>query len=244
MNMTMTRIDSLKIVLGIVFAVAALSGCAANRVELDDILPWTDEIIVREIGYGEKGVPIIGAALAKRPSRPGDRFTVVRLAGGRPVISYDIAVMRQKQDFAKPFRTVYEWTGTGFRAGAQITGVLADGFNSNDTCVEGEGVTVVELAIVAAPVTVGTVGGFVVGLADGIKQTALEMSKVVVAGEEAVTCTVYEYDHLGRLMFMRMYTPDHKRELVRTEYWYEGNETAPVRATVLSMAEGKKREIQ
>jgi hypothetical protein len=103
---------------------------------------------------------------------------------------------------------------------------------------------VLELAIIVTPVTIGTVGGFVVGLADGIKQTALELGKVVVNGEQAITCTTYEYDALSRLMYMRMYTPDRGQELVRTEFWYEDAGIAPVKTTVKSMAEGKDREIK
>jgi len=228
--------------LGLVSVIAF--GCAAKRVALDDTAPWTSEIVVPAIGYDDKGLPVIGAALAGRPSGPGDRFSLVRLAEGRPAISYDIAVVRQKPDYAKPFRTVYEWTGKGFKEGACSTGGLAYLFTEDESPVQVREATVLELAIIVTPVTLGTVGGFVIGLADGIRQTALELSKVVVNGEQAITCTTYEYDSRGRLMFMRMYTPDRKQELVRTEFWYEDAGTAPVRTTVRSLAEGKEREIK
>ncbi len=209
-----------------------------------DTASWTDEIIVRGIEYSDKGLPQVPAPLAKRPSTPGDRFAVVRLREGRPVVSCDIAVVRQKPDFANPFRTVYEWTGRGFREGASSTGALSGFFTEGESHVQLKEATVLEMAIVVTPVTIGTVGGFVVGLADGIRQTALEASKVVVNGEEAATCTAYEYDHARRLMYMRMYTPDQKQELVRTEYWYEDDGTVPARTTVKSLAEGKEREIK
>ncbi len=229
-------------VLGLVAFLA--TGCAANRVDLVDTAFWTEELIVREIEYNDKGLPVIGATLSRRPSGPGDRFSVVRLAKGRPVISYDIAVVRQKPDFAKPFRTVYEWTGKGFRDGAYSTGGLAGVFSEDPSHVQVREATVLEMAIVVIPVTLGTVGGFVVGLADGIKQTALEASKVVVNGEQAITCTTYEYDSYGRLFTMRMYTPDRKRELVRTYFSYEDTGPTPSKTTVKSLAEGKEREIK
>lgn len=239
----MVLMDILKAIVSLGLASIVVMGCGAKHVVLDgDPAYWTSEIVVREIGFDDKGMPIIGEPLAGRPSSPGDRFSLVRLADGRPLISYDIAVVRQKPDFGKPFRTVYEWTGKGFMLGADATGAWAD-------CVmraqpQNRDEAAVQLAILVVPVTVGTVGGFVVGLADGIRQTALEMSKVVVNGEEAITCTTYEYDSLGRLMFMRMHTPDRGRELVQTEFWYEGAGLVPVRTMVRSLAEGKEREIK
>jgi len=78
-----------------------------------------------------------------------------------------------------------------------------------------------------------------VGLADGIRQTALELSNVVVNGEAVVTCTTYEYDVLSHLVYMRMLTLDRKQVLVLTEFEYEGAETCPFRTVVKSLAEGR-----
>lgn len=220
-----------------------LWGFAAKHVVLDEYpASWTSEIIVRAIDYDNKGLPIISAALPGRLSRRGDHFTVVRLNAGRPVVSYDIAVTRQKPDFVKPLLAVYEWTGKGFMLGANVTGPVADCVTRVEPRNRDEAVA--ELAIIATPIAVCTAGGFVVGLAEGIRQTALELSKVVVNGEVAVTCTIYEYDSLGRLVFMRMFTPDRKQELVRTEFRYEGAWTAPVQTKVKSQVEGKEREIK
>jgi hypothetical protein len=234
----------LKTFLPLGFAALVVLGCAAKRADLEDMVSWTDEIVVHGIEYDNKGLPLIGAALAKRPSDPGDRFTVVRLAKGRPVISYDIAVVRQSPDYAKPFRSIYEWTGKGYREGAHSTGALSNAFTEDPSPVQWGGTPILEAMVVVVPVTLGTVGGFMVGLADGIKQTALEMSKVVKNGEQAITCTTYEYDSLGRLFSMRMYTPDRKRELVRTEYTYNDTGTVPAETVVRSLAEDKEREVK
>jgi hypothetical protein len=221
-----------------------IAGCAANRVALEGSgTSGTVEVLVRTIGYDDKGLPVIGPALAERPSRYGDHFSVVRLAEGKPVISYDIVVTRRKANFMKPFQTVYEWTGKGFMLGANVTGVLVYGAaqvqppQHNDEAA-------IELAIVFTPLVIGTVGGFAVGLADGIRQTALELGKVVTNGEQAITCTTYEYDAMNRLWFMHMLTPDRSRELVRTEFVYEGAGTRPSRTVVKSLVEGKEREIK
>jgi hypothetical protein len=239
----MVLMDLLKTFASLCFVSVVAAGCATKHVVLDEYPTFrTGEIIVRAIGYDNKGQPIIGAALPGRPSRPGDHFAVVRLSEGVPVVSYDIAVIRQKPDFVKPLYAVYEWTGKGFMLGADFVGPVADCVTRVEPRNRDE--TVVELAIIVTPLAIGTACGFVVGLAEGIRKTALELSKVVVNGEEAITCTTYEYDSLGRLMFMRMHTPDRKRELVRTEFWYEGAGTAPVKTKVKSLLEGKEQEIK
>jgi YD repeat-containing protein len=239
--------NMLKTFLALGFVALVVSGCAVKRVELDNTGSWTDEIVVRGIAYDNKGLPVIGAELARRPSEPGDCFTVVRLLDHKPVVSYDIAVKRQKPDFVKPFRTVYEWTGKGFKDGAVMSGalgalglVIAEADIAPNTGDQ----MLVELAIIATPVTIGTVGGFVIGLADGIKQSALELAKVVESGEQAITCTTYDYDAFNRLSTIRMYTADRTRELVRTYFSYEDTGPVPVKATVKSLVEGKEREVK
>ncbi len=233
-------------VISIVVLTAAATGCAARHAELDDTVSWTDEIVVREIGYDGRGLPMIPAPLAKRPSHPGDRFSVVRYSHDRPVISYDIVVKREKPDLAKPFKTVYEWTGRGFKDGAIASGalgILALAGAAADIGPNTKKQTLLELAVVATPVVVATVGGFVIGLGEGIKQTALEANKVVANGEQAITCTTYEYDHAGRLMYLRMYTPDRGQELVRTEYFYDDEGPVPSKTEATSLVEKKTRTV-
>jgi len=232
-----------KKLISLCFVSVIVAGCAAKHVALEG--PGTSgavEVLVREIRYDDKGLPVIGEPLAERSSEQGEHFCVVHLADGLPVISYDIAVTRQKPDFAKPLQAVYEWTGKGFRLGANVTGVVSEGVSRVQPRNRDE--TVLELAIIITPLAAGAVGGFVVGLVDGIRQTALELSKVAANGEEVVTCTTYEYDALNRLAYMRMLTPDRKQELVRTEFVYEGAATAPSRTVVKSLAEGKEREVK
>ena len=220
-----------------------VAGCAADRARLDDYpMSGSVEVMVRTIGYDDKGLPVLGPWLAERPSTPGEHFTVARLAADRPTVSCDIAVVRQKPDLSKPFQAVYEWTGKGFELGLNATGGVV--YNSSQVHPQNRDEAVLELAVLVTPLALGTVGGFVVGLADGIRQTAVELGKVVTKGEEAVTCITYEYDALNRLMFMRMFTPDRSRELVRTEFVYEGAAIVPSRTVVTSLVEGKKRDIR
>jgi hypothetical protein len=198
------------------------------------------EVIVSGITYDDNGLPVMGALLAERPSRPGDHFTVIRLWGDRPVISYDIIVRRQKPNFAKPFQAVYEWTGKGFILGVNISAGMLQGIQ----IPQDKDSAAIELVIIITPLAAGTVGGFVVGLIDGIRQTALELSKVVTKGEVVGTCTTYEYDALNRLARMRMLTPDRKRILVFTEFVYNGAETSPFRTVVKSIVEGEERDVR
>ena len=166
----------------------------------------------------------------------------MRFLRDRPVISYDIAVVRQRPDFARPLQVVYEWTGKGFMLGANVTGAMAH--STTRVQVQHRDEAFFVLAIIVTPIAAGTVGGFIVGIADGVRQTALELSKVIVPGEKVITCTTFEYDGLNRLALMRMLSPDRMQELVRTEFAYEGTGTVPFRTTVKSLAEGMERDIK
>jgi hypothetical protein len=217
-----------------------IAGCATKRVGQEEYATsGTHDIVVRAISYDDNGLPISGTPLADRPSKLGDHFTVVRLLRDQPVISYDIAVVRQRPDFARPLQVVYEWTGKGFTLGANVTRAMINSaipvqIQSSDAAV---------LAILVTPTAAGAVGGFIVGIADGARQTALELSKVIVPGEQLVTFTTFEYDGLNRLAVMRMFSPDRMQELVRTRFAYEGAGTVPSRTTVKTLAEGKERDI-
>ncbi len=200
------------------------------------------EIIVSEMRYDDKGLPVPGSPLAGRPSRPGDHFTVIRLVENRLASSYDIAVAGQRPDFKRPFEAVYEWTGRGFRFGLEGSQVLMQGVGHTQISSEEE--AAVTLAIVFAPLTVGTVGGFVVGIVDGVWHTAVELSRIGKnKNEQLITRTSYEYDPKGRLVLMRMLSPDGKQELVRTEFVYEASGTEPARTVVRSLPERRDREI-
>jgi hypothetical protein len=224
-------------------AALLIAGCAAQRVGQEEHA-WigTEAIVVRAIGYDDMGLPLRGTPLAARPSSLGDHFTVVRLLSDRPLISYDIAVAKQKPDFAKPLQAVYEWTGRGFTLGANVTGAMANGGIRLQTHSNGE--AFFALALIATPIVAGTAGGFIVGIAEGVRQTGVELGKVIVPGEEVITCTTYEYDGSNRLVRMRMLSPDRGRELVRTEFAYEGSATVPLRTVVKSLVEGKERDIR
>lgn len=221
------------------FIAVVLPGCSARRMDLD--LPASSgasEIILPKIGYDEHGRPVLGPPLAERPSGPGARFTIVRTRQDLPELSYDIAVTGEKPAFTKPFQVMYEWTGKGFEVSAVFAHGLRSGTYSNEEALAA-------LAFVAAPAAVGAMGGFVIGVVDGIRHTALELGKIGLHGnEQVVTCTFYHYDSQNRLVLMRMLSPDRKQELVRTEFVYEGDAEAPVRTTVKSRAEGKERDVR
>ncbi len=235
------RITSFKTFLVLFCVLLVTFSCAPKHVATEGP-SGTAEVLVSGITFDDKGLPVMGRTLTSRPSGAGDHFAIVRFAGDKPVTSYDIVVRRQRPDFGKPFRTVYEWTGKGFELGANISGVVAQGeVRVHDR--RGNDDAAVELAIIVTPVAVGTAGGFVVGILDGIRQAAVELSKLVLKGETVVTCTTYEYDALFRLAYMRMFTPDLKQELVRTEFTYEGPDIEPSRTVIKSLVEGKERVI-
>ena len=219
-----------------------IAGCATKHVGPEEYATsGTYDFIVRAISYDDNGLPVPGTPLAKRPSRPGDHFTLVRLLRDQPVISYDIVVVRQRPDFARPLQVVYEWTGKGFTLGANVTKAIVN--SATPVQMQGKDAAFFVLAIMVTPTAAGAAGGFIVGIADGARQTALELSKVIVPGEELVTCTTFEYDGLNRLVLMRMFSPDRMQELVQTKFAYEGAGTVPVRTTVKTLAGESERNI-
>lgn len=193
------------------------------------------------MGYDDKGLPTPGETLVQRPSHPGEHFTVVSVAGRRLLTSYDIAVVAEGPDFRRPVQAVYEWTGKGFEVGLQATGVLAHGLQGNFSGPD----ALAALAFVFAPVALGGVTGFVIGIGDGVVQTAVEFRKFALdSREQVLTCTEYDYDLRERLYRTRMLSPDRKQELVRTIFHYEGQGKEPVRTVVESFVEGRQRNIR
>jgi hypothetical protein len=227
--------------LSIIFLCFIIAGCA-SRARLDEYPMGDLTFIVRNMGCDNKGLPVIGQQLVERPAARGDHFTLVRTLNGQPVISYDIVVVNQKPDFAKPVHALYEWTGKGFSFALtnwyQISHMVSDYDAQNGK------EAIAQVAVIFTVPVIGAAGGFVVGVVDGIRQTAEELSKIVTTGEQVVTCTVYEYDALNRLAYMHMRTPDLKQELVRTEFSYNGSDPVPVKTVVKSMVEDREREIK
>jgi len=228
---------------GVCLISVLVAGCATRHVRYEKYPPLgTYDIVLPAIGYDEKGLPVLGTSLTERPSRPGDHFTVVRFREGKPAISYDIVVARQAPDFTRPLEVVYEWTGRGFTMGVNVTKAIAQGMQGGSAGIQsGRDAAIVLFVIIVAPIAAGTAGGFIVGVADGARHTALEMRKVIVPGEQVITCTTFEYDGSNRLVLMRMLSPDQARELVRTEFDYEGSGTVPSKTTVRTLADRKGR---
>ncbi len=229
----------------LIIAIFLLNACGANytaRITKED--NDITEIVIRAIDYNNKGLPIISTLLSKRPNKPGEHFTVVHLNHGRLISSYDIVVVGGKPDYTKPIKTVYEWTGKGFTAfqsahidnNTKITTITKESMDHDDLAK-------VLVGIYVAPIAITAVGGFVVGIVDGIKQTAVEMSKIVMDEEQLVTYTVYDYDEHGRLHRMRMFTPDRSTLLTSTIFEYSGTETLPVRTFVESPIEKKVYQV-
>jgi hypothetical protein len=82
-------------------------------------------------------------------------------------------------------------------------------------------------------------------MADGIRQTAVELGKVVVnKHERVVTYTTYAYDARNRLSLMRMYKVDDRKELVRTEFFYEADSPVPAKTTITKYPEGAVKVLQ
>ncbi len=218
-------------------------GCMTARVQPAaprPSMPENSTIIVGKIDYDDHGRPLFTDVLNKRPSHADDTFTIVKFEGGRPVASYDIMIAgEQPVNLKKPISVIYEWTGKGFETGLEITGHLGGQVNAS-----GEGAAVY-LALMTAPIVIGGVTGFVIGVAESIPKTAAELRKIIVNRREIVVGnTLYEYDEKGRLKFMVLYpSAEQATELVRTEFLYNGMNRDPFRTEVKSEPEQKIRVI-
>lgn len=221
-----------------------LTSCMTKHASLDEYRSTAhlDEMVVRQLDYDAMGLPLISAAI-NRPAKSDERFTVLLLERNHPLLSFDIIIVEQKPDLKRPVKAVYTWTGRGFEWGVQASQAMLQSLggvhvnNAEDAALA--------LAIAVAPLPIGTAAGFVIGIADGIKDTFAEAIKVVVNNrEQIVSYTVYSYDALNRLMNMRMYTADGKKELVRTEFAYSGDRLIPDRTTVRSFVEDKVRMLE
>lgn len=225
-----------------------VAGCATKHVKMDDqpCVTRCREILVRQIEYSPKGLPVFLTQLDERPGRAGDRFTIVQLMNGQPKTSFDIVVVGPESDFTKPFKVVYQWTGTGFQAGAQATAVTADLASHAEVRVRSRNEAAVTLAFIYAPLVVGTAGGFIIGVVDGIRTTAEEVVKVAVGKQEQVVAyTTYAYDVQDRLALTLMYRADDPRQaLVRTEYTYRADSKELLKATIMTFPDGAIRIVE
>lgn len=198
-------------------------------------------LLVKKMEYDANGRPLFIRTIHDRPAAAGERYTIVHTVNGRPSRSYDIAIVEQRADMGKPFSVVYEWTGKGFEGGLVISGgVYPQEFSGSARDAAAF------LAVKAAPVVIGGVSGFVIGLVACIPTTAAELGRVIVSARETVVSrTVYEYDERGRIRFMRLYPPEeHATELVKTEFSYAGDSEKPFKTEVFSVVENTVRTIR
>jgi hypothetical protein len=205
-------------------------------------VPKQGAFMVKKIEYDDRGRPLFLNVLRDRPLNTGDQFTLVHTVNGRPMRSYDIAIVGQeKADINKPLGVIYKWTGKGFEVGAVITNSLGScgGVASGDMLLAC-------LVLLLAPLVIGTATGFVIGLVASIPDTTTELSHVIVnARETVVSYSVYEYDEKGRIKFIKLYPPgEHGEELVRTVFYYNAESDVPSRTDVTSRIEKKVRTIQ
>lgn len=195
-------------------------------------------IFVKNINYDMHGLPLFQPVLSKRPEKADEQFTLVYLADGRPVKSFDIVITQEKLNLDRPKNILYTWTGTGFAVGAVMgEATLKSGGSS------GKHAWIVFAVGVAMPL-VGGVTGFVIGTWAIVPEAMDDIKKLLTSTESLISYTEYEYDKQGRLKQMKMFQPAEKPiELVRTEFIYNKDEQTPSRTTVTSYPENKTRTI-
>jgi hypothetical protein len=224
--------------------VLTLAGCMAERVPLPRDhpgIPKQSSFLVKKIGYDEHGRPQFNERPGIRPRSAGETFAVVHTINDLPSRSYHIAIVEQPRTGPGPLKVIYTWTGKGFEGGVEIT----SGIFPKDGTIHSGAEAAAYLTIKAAPIVIGTVTGFVVGVLASIPETAKELKRVIVSTRETVIgITEYTYDDQGRIRFMKLYPPvEHSDALVRTEFFYEGASVIPKKAEVTSVVEQKIRQV-
>ncbi len=229
----------------IVSLALGLAGCMTERVppaaEYPSI-PKQSTFLVKKIEYDEHGRPVYREKLDNRPGSAGEQFTIVHTINDKPSRSYDIVIVEQPKTGPGPLAVVYAWTGKGFEGGVAITsGLFPRGATINSGAEAAAYVT-----IKAAPIVIGTVTGFVIGVLASIPETAKELKRVIVNTRETIIgYRSYSYDERGRIKFMKLYPPvEHSEALVKTEFTYDGDSDVPVKTEVTSVVEKKVRLVR
>lgn len=203
--------------------------------------PEDKTFFVKNTEYDEHGRPLFRDFLTERPAIEGEPFTILQYQENRPVQSFDVMVVGRKADINRPLAVIYKWTGDGFQAGLAVSEGLAPGYYQSGSAKE----AAAYLAIKAAPVVIGGVSGFVIGLVACIPETAVEVKNLIVNTQEVIMShTYYEYDKLNRLTTMKMYLPaERETEAVRTVFYYKDSESDPEKTEVKSFVEHTVRTI-
>lgn len=205
--------------------------------------PGARAVILKKIEFDAHGLPVFKAVLSDRPSETGERFAVVYYVNDRPVKSFDVAITDRKADLGKPFEIIYDWTGRGFSAGLDLTGHVGWNIHYEGSSWKEFGVL---MAAVAAPTIIGGACGFVIGVVSSIPEAAGEMKNLMVSSKEKlISFTRYEYDARDRLMRMKMYAPsDPPTEVVRTDFFYKEENTAPFKTEITSYPDNQVRTLE
>jgi hypothetical protein len=197
-------------------------------------------LLAKYVRYDRHGLPRFGPVLPERPSDPGEQYTVVYYANHRPVKSYEISVAGERRpDIIKPFEVLFQWTGAGFMVGASMLWGAGPVQFTYDARTD-----MLYTTATLAPIVVMSAGGFIVGIVAGMVSAGEELRYAMFRPYDVVmSATLYEYDQNNRLRRLRMFLPDERTEVVRTEYFYEDSEVVPVKMESRSYPENKVRVI-
>lgn len=233
-----------------ILLIVSLMSCAPRRAELPHFYPSDGQkpvlAVVKNIEYDEQGRPVFSNTLNERPTGEGEQFSLVQFVNGKPARSFDIVVIPERPDFSRPFKVIFAWTGKGFRAGVTSGKIYTDSVvTEQKRNFNGGTKTGSEAVMAVGQVMILSIGGFVVGVAAGISAAFQELSHYAVgAHEQVISFTVYEYDFRERISLMKTFLPtDISQELIKTEFFYLGEEAIPSKTTITSYPENSIRTI-
>jgi len=221
-----------------------LSACASRPKTVAPADPRLRTLLLSGLAYDDLGVPDFSRNILKdRPRERGAKFTFVQFIEERPIKSYEIAITDPpRPDMLRPIRLIFEWTGQGFITGLEMTGEM---ISEQSLIGHSEEAVLAALVIITAPIVIGTIGGFAIGVGASVPLTGEELKKIPVRTSEVIlTFSDYEHDERGRLMRIKtyLYTAPHNL-LVQTDYHYRSNDHKPSRTEIKSIPENRVRVL-
>lgn len=193
--------------------------------------------LIERMHYDQSGLPNFNQTITSRPDEVDARFAVVEKEGALPRRVFDVAVVDENADgFNNPIYTIYQWTGKGFSWGKDISSRMLKHppIVGPDAAIMMVGATL--------PLAAGTVGGFVVGVANGSFDMVKDLGLYFEKSEKITAVTYLDYDSQQRLKSMSMSTPSGD-VLVETTYYYSETNRTPDYAEVKSIPEGITKRV-
>jgi len=207
----------------LVMVMLLLTSCAPTRaaVKIDGYEGYGSAAYLRT--FDKQGRPVF-LLLSERPTKAGERFSLVEFEDKRPSVSYEIKINNEpSKDYLKPVVNFFKNLGVSLMMGLGLGLILVDELDdAAEDDVDDDKYNSDAFKT-----------GFVIGTGVGLWYTGYglvnDTSRLVVNKMESVVSeTYYSYDKLGRLTSITVFPPKGNQWTSKTtKFVYHGDETVP-----------------